>query len=74
MDQSSNLTNNARRNEDIALDLLKFVAATAGVGRTSTQSTGFVAPGAVKSEDQVEHLLELYTRCLSVVDGKGAPR
>ena len=23
----------ARRNEDIALDLLKFVAATAGVGR-----------------------------------------
>jgi hypothetical protein len=74
MDSSSNSTNNARRNEDIALDLLKFVAATAGVGRTSTPSTGFVAPSAAKAEDQVEHLLELYTRCLSVVDGKGASR
>jgi hypothetical protein len=70
MDQASNSLSNARRNEDIALDLLKFVAATAGVGRTSTQSTGFVAPSAVKAEDQVEHLLYLYGRCLAAVEGK----
>jgi len=44
--------NGARRNEDIALDLLKFVAATAGVGRPSAPSTGFVAGGAPKPEDQ----------------------
>jgi hypothetical protein len=30
----------ARRNEDIALDLLKFVAGTAGVGKTAAPSTG----------------------------------
>jgi hypothetical protein len=64
--------NGARRNEDIALDLLKFVAATAGVGRASGPSTGFVAGGGPKSDDQVTQLLELYARCLRVVEGKPA--
>jgi hypothetical protein len=64
--------NGARRNEDIALDLLKFVAATAGVGRASVPSTGFVAGGAPKPDDQVTQLLELYSRCLRAVEGKPA--
>ena len=34
MDQSQNSLNSARRNEDIALDLFKFVASTTGAGRT----------------------------------------
>jgi hypothetical protein len=70
MDQAANPSNGARRNEDIALDLLKFVASTAGVGRTAAPSTGFAAPTAAKAEDQVNHLLELYTKCLDVVSGK----
>lgn len=64
--------NSARRNEDIALDLLKFVAATAGVGRASAPSTGFAAGGAPKPEDQVAQLLELYARCLRAVEGEPA--
>jgi len=60
----------ARRNEDIALDLLKFVAATANVTRTATPSTGFTAPTSAKPDDQVAHLLELYGRCLKAVGGK----
>jgi hypothetical protein len=65
----------ARRNEDIALDLLKFVATTAGVGRqASSATTGFTAPSAPKPDDQVTHLLELYGRCLVAVQGKGAAR
>jgi hypothetical protein len=70
MDQAPASINGARRNEDIALDLLKFVAAAAGVARGSAPSTGFVAGGAPKPEDQVNHLLELYARCLRVVEGK----
>jgi hypothetical protein len=58
----------ARRTEDIALDLLKFVAAHANVGSKSGGSTGFVAPTAVKSEDQVTSLLELYSRCREAVE------
>ncbi len=62
----------ARRNEDIALDLLKFVAATAGVGRPAAPSTGFSGASAPKPEEQVDHLLELYGRCLKAVQGQGA--
>ena len=58
----------ARRTEDIALDLLKFVAAHANVGSKSTGSTGFVAPSATKSEDQVTSLLDLYARCREAVE------
>jgi hypothetical protein len=72
MDQVPSSGNGARRNEDIALDLLKFVAASAGVGRATTPSTGFVASSAPKPDDQVAHLLELYARCLRVVEGKPA--
>jgi hypothetical protein len=61
----------ARRNEDIALDLLKFVAASAGVGRTAVPSTGFSGASAPKTEEQVAQLLELYGRCLKAVEGKG---
>jgi len=58
----------ARRTEDIALDLLKFVAAAANVGGKSSGSTGFVAPSAAKSEDQVETLLALYAKCREAVE------
>lgn len=58
----------ARRTEDIALDLLKFVATQANVGSKTTGSTGFVASGASKPEDQVAHLLELYARCREAVE------
>jgi hypothetical protein len=60
----------ARRNEDIALDLLKFVAGTAGVGRPAAPSTGFSGAGATKPEEHVTQLLELYGRCLKAVEGE----
>jgi len=62
----------ARRNEDIALDLLKFVAGTTGVGRPAAGSTGFSGSAGTKPEEHVTHLLELYTKCLRAVEGKGA--
>ncbi|AXC13599.1 hypothetical protein ACPOL_4324 [Acidisarcina polymorpha] len=70
MEQAQNSPSGLRRSEDIALDLLKFVASVAGVGRTTTPSTGFTTPSAPKQEDQITHLLELYTRCLRVVEDK----
>ncbi len=62
------VNNATRRSEDIALDLLKFVASHANVGSKSSGSTGFVAPSASKPEDQVTHLLELYARCREAVE------
>jgi hypothetical protein len=60
----------ARRNEDIALDLMKFVAGTAGVGRQGAPSTGFTGPAAAKAEEHVRQLLELYGLCLKAVQGQ----
>ena len=60
-----------RRNEDIALDLMKFVAMTTGYGRTASGGVGFQGSGsASKPEDYAEKLLELYGRCLGAVTGK----
>jgi hypothetical protein len=61
----------ARRNEDIALDLMKFVAGTTGVGKAATPSTGFTGASATKPDEHVNQLLELYSRCLKAVEGKG---
>ncbi len=75
MEQAVTTPNGSRRNEDIALDLLKFVATTAGVGRKESGATaGFTATASPKSDDQVTQLLDLYGRCLNAVQGKGAAR
>lgn len=72
MDALTNAGLGARRNEDIALDLLKFVAGTVGVGRPTAPSTGFVSSAGSKPEEHVGDLLQLYGRCLKAVEGKGA--
>ncbi|MGC9222973.1 MAG: hypothetical protein ACP5E2_03560 [Terracidiphilus sp.] len=61
----------ARRNEDIALDLMKFVAGTTGVGKQAAPTTGFSGAGAAKPDEHVNQLLELYSRCLKAVEGNG---
>ena len=72
MDQASQnpAAGTARRNEDIALDLLKFVASSTNILRHATPATGFTSGAVPKPEDQVTQLLELYGRCLTTVQGK----
>ena len=72
MDTPNGAGYGARRNEDIALDLLKFVAGTTGVGRAAAPSTGFSGTAGSKPEEHVTQLLELYGRCLKAVEGGGA--
>ncbi len=72
MDGTTSAGLGARCNEDIALDLLKFVAAMTGVGRSAAPTAGFSGAAAPKPEEHVSQLLELYGRCLKAVEGKGA--
>ncbi|MCU1285022.1 MAG: hypothetical protein JWO13_1372 [Acidobacteriales bacterium] len=58
----------SRRNEDIALDLMKFV--TAHTDYSKTAGVGFQQAGGSKAQDQADKLLELYSRCLTAVEGK----
>ncbi len=72
MDEGSQTgSGSGRRNEDIALDLMKFVAMTTGYGRTASSGVGFQGSGsAAKPEDYADHLLELYGKCLGAVAAK----
>jgi hypothetical protein len=63
-----------RRDEDIALDLMKFIAMTTGYGKTSSSTGGVgfekISGGASKPEEYAAHLLDLYAKCLSRVTKK----
>jgi hypothetical protein len=66
MESSNNCT--SRRSEDIALDLLKFVAAHTNLGSKTASSTGFGLPSAPRPEDQVTQIFDLYARCREAVE------
>lgn len=71
MQEVPSITAGSRRDEDIALDLMKFIAMTTGYGRTASTGVGFQGGGAAaKPEEYAGHLLELYGKCLSVVAKK----
>jgi len=71
MNDGANFPVGARRNEDIALDMMRFIAMTTGYGRTASGGVGFQGGGAAaKPEEYAGHLLELYGKCLGAVAKK----
>lgn len=52
--------------DEVALELMKFIAITTGYGRGPT-GAGFNAKGARSSEEYAEALLELFDRCRTAV-------
>ncbi|HTK95615.1 MAG TPA: hypothetical protein VL382_08235 [Terriglobales bacterium] len=71
MDDVAGMSLGSRRNEDIALDLMKFIAITTNYGKTGSPAAGFSgATGTKVAEEHAGHLLDLYGRCLTAVQGK----
>ncbi len=71
MNDVPNTPVSSRRDEDIALDMMKFIAMTTGYGRTTSSGVGFQGSGAAaKPDEYAGHLLELYGRCLNALHGK----
>ncbi len=57
-----------RTHDEVALELMKFVAVTTGYGRSSQSAAGFSGkPVARSAEEHAEALLELFERCRRVV-------
>lgn len=52
--------------EEVALELMRFIAGTTGFGKTST-GAGFGGKAPKTPEEQVDALLNLYERCRVVV-------
>ena len=59
----------AEKSQDqVALELMKFVALTTGYGKASQSSAGFSGKPVTRSaEEHAEALLELFERCRRVV-------
>ena len=70
MDEESKMAAGTRRNEDSALDMMRFIAVTTGYGKSNSAGAGFQGETASKAEEYARHLLELYGECLTAVQGK----
>jgi hypothetical protein len=57
-----------RSKDEIALDLMKFIAVTTGYGKSGHSSTGFSGkPVARSAEEHADALFELFERCRKAV-------
>jgi hypothetical protein len=70
MEEQAGTPAGTRRNEDIALDMMKFIAVTTGYGKAGSPGAGFQGETVSKAEDYARHLLDLYGQCLAAVQGK----
>jgi hypothetical protein len=52
--------------DEVALELMKFIAVTTGYGK-GTPAAGFSGKGARSSEEYADSLLELFDRCRTAV-------
>jgi len=58
-----------RSKDEVALDLMKFIAVATGYGKSTQSNTGFQAkPVSRSAEEHAEALLELFDRCRKVVN------
>jgi hypothetical protein len=59
---------NAEKSRDeVALELMKFIAVTTGYGKGSSAAAGFQGKPSKSAEEYTEALLQLFEKCRSVV-------
>jgi hypothetical protein len=56
----------ALNKDEVALELMRFIASTTGLGKTSS-GAGFAGKAPKTTEEQVDALIQLYERCRTVV-------
>jgi hypothetical protein len=58
----------AKKSDEVALELMKFIAVTTGYGKGNTTGAGFSSGKLAKSpEEYADALLQLFEKCRSVV-------
>lgn len=57
-----------RNPDEVALELMKFIAVTTGYGRSGGSTAGFSAKGVTRSaEEYADALIQLFERCREVM-------
>jgi hypothetical protein len=57
----------AKGRDEVALELMKFIAVTTGYGKGNSTATGFSGKPSKSSEEYADSLIQLFERCRSVV-------
>jgi hypothetical protein len=58
----------AKNRDEIALELMKFIAVTTGYGKGNSAAAGFSGkPGGKSAEEYADSLIQLFEKCRSVV-------
>lgn len=57
----------AKKGDEVALELMKFIAVTTGYGKGSTTAAGFSGKPAKSAEEYAESLIQLFEKCRAVV-------
>jgi hypothetical protein len=67
-DTAGNSEKDAAKNRDeVALELMKFIAVTTGYGKGSSAAAGFSGKPSKSAEEYAEALIQLFEKCRAVV-------
>jgi hypothetical protein len=66
-EDSVNAVPPVRNTDEVALEMMKFLAVTTGYGKGGS-SAGFAGKGSKTSEEYAESLLQLFERCRTVIN------
>lgn len=69
--QPSNAAPQPKSSDEIALELMKFIATSTGYGK-GAQAVGFSGKSTRTPEEQADALLELFDRCRRAVEKTSA--
>ena len=64
---SSSKEDAAKGRDEVALELMKFIAVTTGYGKGNSTATGFSGKPSKSAEEYTDALLQLFEKCRSVV-------
>jgi hypothetical protein len=56
-----------RSKDEVALELMKFIAVTTGYGKVTASDTGFMGKASRSSEEYADALLQLFERCRGIL-------
>jgi hypothetical protein len=56
-----------RSRDEVALELMKFIAVTTGYGKGSTAAAGFSGKPTKSAEEYADALIQLFEKCRTVV-------
>jgi len=65
-EETSNAPASGRNADEIALEMMKFIAVTTGYGKGGS-AAGFTGKGSKTPEEYADALLQLFERCRQVI-------